>query len=366
MKRIIILSLFFLITFFFVNQIAFAKGSDAVLFYGIGCPHCFNVTKYLEENDINLIIEKKEVYQNHQNAIEFNSLCDEKNISIFNRGVPMLYINDECLFGDRDIISYLSSREFKNSNVEKEIFVDSNNENENLIIEKIENNSQKNITMPILVGAAIVDAINPCAFAVLLILMTTILASGNRYKALFSGISFSISIFISYLLMGLGLYSVVAGFETSGIFMKIVGTFAILLGLFNLKDFFWYGKFFLMEVPLSWRDKLKSIIKSITNPVGAFIIGFLVSLFLLPCTSGPYIVVTGMLGHEETFLKAFWLLVLYNFIFIFPMIVITLGTYFGMNVEKVEEKRSKNLRLLHLIAGIIMIIMGIIIFMQFS
>jgi cytochrome c biogenesis protein CcdA len=66
-----------------------------------------------------------------------------------------------------------------------------------------------------------------------------------------------------------------------------------------------------------------------------------------------------MLGHSETLLRAIWLLLLYNFIFILPMITISIGMYFGMNVEKAEETRNKNLKVLHLIAGVIMVIMGL-------
>jgi cytochrome c biogenesis protein CcdA len=115
-----------------------------------------------------------------------------------------------------------------------------------------------------------------------------------------------------------------------------------------------------MEVPMSWRPRLKALVKSITGPISAFLIGFLVSLFLLPCTSGPYIVILGMLGHNETYLRAVLLLVLYNIIFVLPMVGITIGVYFGMDVVKAEETRTKNLRILHLIAGIIMLGMGIV------
>ena len=101
--------------------------------------------------------------------------------------------------------------------------------------------------------------------------------------------------------MGLGLYSVIACIITAQLFIKIIAALAIILGLFNLKDFFWYGKGFLMEVPLAWRPKLKKIISSVVSPMGAFLIGFLISLFLLPCTSGPYIVIIGMLGHKATY-----------------------------------------------------------------
>jgi len=336
-----------LISTFLVNN-ALAQDSKAILYYGDGCHHCAKVEKFIKDNSFDVLIERKEIYHDKINAEEFNRVCAEEGIGLMDRGVPFLYADEACFIGDQQIISYLSTQQ---KNIETP--------DSNISFSNPKENFSESLTMPILIGAALVDSINPCEFAVLLILIATILASGNRKRALLTGLAYSASIFISYFLMGLGLYSVISSFGTPVVFMKIIGGLAIIIGLFNIKDYFWYGKVFLMEVPLSWRPKLKSLVRSITGPLSAFLIGFIVSLFLLPCTSGPYIVILGMLGHGETFLRAVWLLVLYNFIFILPMIAISIGMYFGMNVEKAEETRSKNLRLLHLIAGVIMIIMGL-------
>jgi len=340
MKKLL-LSLFasFALVIAFTN-VTFAENDEAILYYGNGCPHCAEVEEFIQKNNLDIEIEKKEIYQNTENAEEFNKTCDKENISLMDRGVPFLYAEGQCFIGDKQIISYLQEQEVPPEQVEKSF--------------------SKTLTLPILIGAALVDPINPCEFAVLLILMTTLLASGNRKRALLSGIAYSVSIFISYFLMGIGLYSIISSIETTSVFIKVIGFVAIIIGIFNLKDFFWYGKLFVMEVPLSWRPKLKEFVKSITGPISAFLIGFLVSLFLLPCTSGPYIVILGMLGHGETYLKAIMLLALYNLIFILPMVGITIGVYFGMNVEKAEETRTRNLRVLHLIAGLIMLVMGIV------
>lgn len=321
-----------------------------ILFYGDGCPHCAKVESFIQNNNLEDLIIEKEIYHNSTNAGEFNKLCDEKGIGLMSRGVPLLFAENKIFIGDEEIINYL------NNFLEK----DKINENkQNDFLNTSKNSIKKEIlTIPMVISAALVDAINPCAFAVLLILMMTVLATGNRKKALFSGLSFSLSIYISYFLMGLGLYSVVVSFQTSQKFTRIIGIIAIIIGLLNLKDFFWYGKGFLMEVPLSWRPTLKKLIRSVTGPIGAFFIGFLVSLFLLPCTSGPYIVIVGMLGNQVIHNLAIKLLLLYNLIFISPMILITLGTYFGLNVKEAEKKRTKSLRWLHLIAGIIMFLMG--------
>ena len=58
-----------------------------------------------------------------------------------------------------------------------------------------------------------------------------------------------------------------------------------------------------MEVPLSWRPKMMKLIQSVISPCGAFVIGILVSLFLLPCSSGPYMVILGLLKSTNIGLK---------------------------------------------------------------
>jgi cytochrome c biogenesis protein CcdA len=116
-----------------------------------------------------------------------------------------------------------------------------------------------------------------------------------------------------------------------------------------------------MEVPVSWRPRMKKLIASVTSVPGAFVIGFAVSLFLLPCTSGPYIVILGLLAKEVTRMTGIWYLLLYNLIFILPMLAITYIVYKGISTtEKLERIRQSKLRILHLIAGLIIIGIGIV------
>jgi len=216
-------------------------------------------------------------------------------------------------------------------------------------------------TVLAIISAAAVDAINPCAFAVLIILLSTMLAIGEKLKALKAGSAFIVSIYISYFLMGLGIFSVILVSKLTYIFYKAIGVLALIVGALNIKDFFRYGGGgFLIEVPRSWRPKMKSLIKGVASVPGAFVTGIVVSLFLLPCTSGPYIVILGLLAKETTKMLATQLLLFYNFIFILPMIGIVLAVYYGLTTtEKAEKWRQSKLRTLHLIAGIIMVCMGI-------
>ena len=342
------------------QYISTASASEKVIFFwGQGCSHCSKVDAYVQKNNLDEVfdIERKEIYFDEENREEFTRLCDGHNLELNERGVPMAVINGKCVIGDKPIIDQLNNgisesplQESEPSGVAQARGLQNSKEFVN-----------SDLTLPIILGAAAVDAVNPCAFAVLIMLVTTILASGNRRRALLAGLAFALSIFISYLLMGVGLYQALAVAGLSNWFMKFIAGLAIVVGLLNIKDYFWYGKGFVMEVPMSWRPKMKKLIKSITSPVGAFFVGFIISLFLLPCTSGPYIVVLGMLGNTATFHTALWMLLLYNLIFISPMILITLGVYKGLDPKKLEKVRKGKLKLLHLIAGLIMLGMGIVI-----
>lgn len=351
MKKLFLFFASLLLLFSFAPSSLSAQEEKTIYyFHGIGCPHCANVDEFFEDNEIleRYPVEEKEIYQDRENAVLFNEVMEEKDIPLNRRGVPAVVVGDEVIIGDTPIINGFeeAANEYLGENPGR-----SSEENDTAAF---------GLTLPIVLGASLVDAINPCAFAVLILLMTTILAAGSSSKALRSGLAFATSIFISYFLMGLGLYRAIslAGGLTGRV-LTVLGVLAMLLGLLNLKDWVWYGKGPLMEVPRSWRPTLKKLIGSVTSPIGAFFVGFLVSLFLLPCTSGPYIIILGLLAKNVFNQTALFYLIVYNLIFVTPMVLITILVYRGLDVEKAEKERQKRLKVLHLIAGVVLILMGL-------
>jgi len=221
-----------------------------------------------------------------------------------------------------------------------------------------------------ILGLALVDAINPCALAVMTIVLMSILLHNpkNKKNIILGGLAFSLAVFILYFLYGfimIGIFSNIipkTGALSSYIF-KGFGLLAIILGLLNLKDYLNYKPGgFMTEMPIKLRPKMKKIVKKITSPKGAFFIGIFVTLFLLPCTIGPYIIASGKLSALNLIQTIPWLLI-YNLIFILPMIGITLIIYFSITtVEKVSGWKEQNIRHLHLIEATILILLGIAMF----
>lgn len=225
------------------------------------------------------------------------------------------------------------------------------------------------LTLTKIASLAGVDAVNPCAIAVLTLMLVAILTYNPKKKreVLWAGLAFICSVFVMYMFYGLVIINFfkIAQVLTSIRLMlyKILGVVAVILGLLNIKDFLWYKPGGLLrEMPMSLRPKAKKIIKGVTSPKGAFVVGAFVTVFLLPCTIGPYVIASGILSAMELLKTLPWLLV-YNIIFVIPMLLIVLLVYKGIStVEDVSGWKDKNIKHLHLIAGTIMLLLGMAMF----
>ena len=216
-------------------------------------------------------------------------------------------------------------------------------------------------------GWAFLDAINVCAIAVMAMVLMKLLLKNptNRKGVLTGGFAFIAAVYILYFLYGLIMVQFFShAIPETGIYesymLKGFGALAIIFGLLNFKDFLRYKPGGLgTEMPMKFRPRVKMLINKITTPKGAFVIGLFVTLFLLPCTIGPYIIASGKLSVLSFLASIPWLLI-YNIIFILPMIAVTLIIYLGVTtVEKVSGWKEKNIHYLHLIEAIILIGLGI-------
>ena len=217
------------------------------------------------------------------------------------------------------------------------------------------------ISLGYVVTLAAADAVNPCALAVLTVILVSIIAHNpeNKNKVLWAGLAFALAILIMYPIYGL---VIIKSFQMVNdtitwvrpFLYKGLGGLAIILGGFQIKDFFHYKPGgFATEMPVSWRPYFVKTVRKITSPIGAFFIGLFVTVFLLPCTVGPYIILGGALSVMEM-AKAVPLLVLYNLIFVSPVFVITGAVYLGLSqVREVQQWKEKYVRILHLCAGLI-------------
>ena len=226
------------------------------------------------------------------------------------------------------------------------------------------------LTLTKIISLAAVDAVNPCAIAVLTLMLIAILTYNpkKRKNVLLAGFSFICSVFLMYIFYGLviiNFFKVIQALTSIRLILyKVLGVVAIILGALNIKDFFWYKPGGIMtEMPMKLRPKAKKIISGITSPKGAFGIGLFVTVFLLPCTIGPYVIAGGILSSIEILETLPWL-ILYNIIFVIPMAVIVLFIYAGISkIDDVKGWKDKNIKKLHLVSGVVILLLGIAMFL---
>lgn len=378
--------LFVLLSFVFLF-LGFSFAQNYIYFYWNWCSHCAKVGDFFQENEIEskYWVEKLEIYFDRDNLKTFSDYVEKLQIDQNKAWVPFLVIENEneCeyIMWDKKIISFFQEKLDQDSLINCDWsssgtcdHFDCNMENcphlncgeinqEDVsspnISENINSDNNKRKFFGIMLPAALADSINPCAFAVMLLLLSSILTkSRNKKRALLSWLLFALAVFISYFAMWLWLFSALATATNTYIIKIIVWILWILVWLANLKDFFRYKKLFVMEVPLSWRPKMKKIISWATSPVWTFLIWFVVSLFLLPCTSWPYFTILWYLASESKNLHTWWYiyLLVYNLIFVLPMLFIAWLVWLWLkSAEQIASFKNKNSKIIHLIVWILML-----------
>jgi cytochrome c biogenesis protein CcdA len=226
----------------------------------------------------------------------------------------------------------------------------------------------EDITLGIIIGAALVDSINPCVFGVLIFLiafMTKVFKS--KTKMLIGGILYTLVVYITYLLLGFGILKATLSIGIATGVYVVAASIAILAGLFEIKDFFWYGKGFSLQMIPGAGKRLEYFTKKIgqmekRHPALLMLttaaLGFFVVLVELPCTGAPYFAILGLLA-KGSYATAVPLLLLYNLIFILPLIVMIAIAYMGTSSEKLEKWRKKNRGLMRLVIGTLLIGLGV-------
>lgn len=215
------------------------------------------------------------------------------------------------------------------------------------------------LTLTTVVITALIDSINPCAIGVLVLLMSVLLAlSEHRRKLLLIGIIYVAVVYIVYFIAGLGLLTVIHTLEIGEMVSVMVGFLVIFLGLIELKDFFWYGKGFSLTIPSSQVERIKEHAQKASIP-GAIVLGVIVAAVELPCTGGPYLAITTLLA-EKVDLRAVLYLIIYNFIFVLPLVVIVVLAYLGVSVLDIKHWKEKYKKWMRLFSGLLMIGLGIL------
>ncbi|KKQ90747.1 MAG: hypothetical protein UT16_C0031G0008 [Candidatus Azambacteria bacterium GW2011_GWA2_39_10] len=218
------------------------------------------------------------------------------------------------------------------------------------------------LLLPLIVAAALVDSINPCAFSILLITIAFLFSLGQvRSSILKIGGFYVAGLFLIYILIGLGILQTLHIFSTPHFMAKLGAALLITFGAINLINEFFPAFPVKLKIPQVAHRKMGELMNKSSAPA-AFVLGGLVGLCEFPCTGGPYLMVLGLLHDSATYLKGLGYLVFYNLIFVLPLVVILFIASDKMLYDKVEVWKKIEMRKLKIISGVAMVVLGFLIF----
>lgn len=214
----------------------------------------------------------------------------------------------------------------------------------------------------LVVISALVDSLNPCAFSVLLLTIAFMFSAGkNRRRIIEAGSVYIFGIFLTYLLIGLGITRALALFGVPHFASKIGASVVIIWAILDLLNEFIPNFPIKLKIPQAAHQRMADLMSRGTV-LGAFVLGVFVGLTEFPCTGGPYLFILGLLHDNATFSSGLLYLTLYNLIFVAPLIVILILGSDRPLLEKVQSWKKQNTRSFRLWMGGIMLVLGIIIF----
>jgi hypothetical protein len=207
------------------------------------------------------------------------------------------------------------------------------------------------------------DSVNPCAFFVLLFLLSLLIHAHSRWRMLVIGgtfVFFSAFVYFLFMAAWLNLFLVVGHLRIITFF---AGLLAVVAALINVKDFFWFRKGISLTIPEEVKPglfhrmtQLVGATRFATMLAGTIVLAALVNLYELLCTSGFPMVYTRVLTLRELpAIEYYGWLVVYNAIYVAPLALIVVGFTYTLGTRKLTEYEG---RVLKLLSGLMMLLLG--------
>ena len=220
----------------------------------------------------------------------------------------------------------------------------------------------KNFSVLAIMGSGLIDGINPCAFAVIVFFISFLSVYGYKKREVICvGTAYCLAVFITYVLIGLGFFNLFYKLSSIYFFNKVlyyfIAGFCFFMALLALYDFILFKKTgksddAVLQLPKFLKKRINLVIGSRLRKkkrgmwgllISSFVIGFLVSLLESVCTGQVYLpTIVFILKNTDLKLKATGYLLLYNFMFILPLIFIFLLSILGVSSAKFNDFLKKN------------------------
>jgi hypothetical protein len=224
----------------------------------------------------------------------------------------------------------------------------------------------KALSLPVLtLVLAGMDAFNPCAFFVLLFLLSLLVHARSRARMAIVGgtfVLFSGLVYFVFMAAWLNVFLIAGELR---VITVIAGLVAVLVAVLNIKDYFWFKAGPSLSIPESAKPGLFKRMREIVasgslGPMLAstVLLAIVANSYELLCTAGFPMVYTRVLtlAGLETWQYYAWLAV-YNVIYVIPLLAIVVVFVRTMGARKLSEAEG---RILKLISGFMMLGFGLL------
>lgn len=325
-------------------------------FYQTGCKVCSRVEadiNYIQTKYPQIIVEEFNIFDNVGLGQWLMSQAKRSD----DIATPALFIGNTMLIGEEEITpTAIEALVVANESGADAIW---NEYNENTNTDK---GLFDNLSWITIAFAGLIDGLNPCAFATLIFFVSYLSLSQRKGKEiLMVGGAFALGVFIAYLVVGLGFYQVLdllGGIlqTLSNIVYGITAIFCLVLAFLSIKDAVKVKKGGTADMGLHLPDKLRKRIntriragrKASAYVWFAFVTGLIISMLELACTGQIYLpTIIFMTSQDSMQIQAIMYLLLYNFMFIVPLIVVFILAFYGTNssdLTKFLEKHATKIK----------------------
>jgi len=223
--------------------------------------------------------------------------------------------------------------------------------------------------------AGFADGFTPCSFAGLLVFASVTTAafqkqaldcheadprpaSEGRLRVMRNGSVYIAGLFVTYMALGLGFLSFMNVLSEGHWAGKAAALLSVVMGLWVLRDGLFPESRWKLQMPQFARPGVRKAMQATFLPA-VFAAGVLVGLCTVPCTGGIYLGVLGLIASQGTAMSGVWLLVLYNLMFILPLVIVLVLVTGRPTYQAVARWHLRTKNLVKLALGGFMISLGL-------
>lgn len=229
-----------------------------------------------------------------------------------------------------------------------------------MLVQRAQREANLAILLPAVITTGLLDSVNPCAFAVILLLLAFLFTlRKSRAHILKLGGVFIGVIFLVYFGIGLGILQAVRISSDPHFVARAGAWILIALGTLNVIEHFWPQFPIKLHMPAIAHRKTNQLLKVATVPA-TVAMGGIVGLCTFPCSGGIYVSIITLLNAKTTLAWGLGYLALYNLLFVTPLIGILLAAGNRTTAKAWARWERQHALRIRLVFGLIMVALGVL------